>query len=85
MGAIRTDVLTPIPYPTATGPSPGLGVVVVVVVVIEQSDHDNDNDNDQDSIPGISVTTSVLIAADADVPQVWGCIGPIPTRRRDPE
>jgi NAD(P)-dependent dehydrogenase (short-subunit alcohol dehydrogenase family) len=25
-------------------------------------DYDNDNDNDQDSVPGISVTTSVLIA-----------------------
>jgi hypothetical protein len=49
--------------PTATGPShePGV-VVVVIVVVIEQSDNDNDNDNDPHSVPGISVTTSVLIA-----------------------
>ncbi|WP_295428909.1 hypothetical protein, partial [uncultured Thiodictyon sp.] len=57
----------------------------VVVVVIEQSDHDNDNDNDndQDSVPGISVTTSVLIAPDPGIPEVWGHIGPVPTRRRD--
>jgi hypothetical protein len=47
-------------HPAATGSSHAPGVVVVVV--IEQSDHDNDNDNDQDSVPGISVTTSVLIA-----------------------
>jgi len=56
-GAIRTEVLTPIPYPAATGPSHGPGVVVVVV--IEQSDHDNDNDNDQDGVPdGTTYTVS---------------------------
>jgi len=51
-------------YPTATGRSHDLGfvvvvvVVVVVVIVVGLFDYDNDND----SVPGISVTTSVLIA-----------------------
>ena len=38
------------------------GVVVVVVVVIVVGLFDYDNDNDNDNVPGISVTTSVLIA-----------------------
>jgi hypothetical protein len=38
--------------------SHGPGVVVVVVIVVGLFDYDNDND----SLPGILVTTSVLIA-----------------------
>ena len=45
---------------TLTERSHGPGVVVVVVIVVGLFDYDNDNDND--SVPGISVTTSVLIA-----------------------
>jgi len=41
---------------------PGVVVVVVVVVVIVVGLFDYDNDNDNDNVPGISVTTSVLIA-----------------------
>jgi len=33
--------------------------------VVGLFDYDNDNDNDNDSVPGISVTTSVLIALGA--------------------
>jgi hypothetical protein len=43
---------------TLTERSHGPSVVVVVVVVVGLFDNDNDNDN----VPGISVTTSVLIA-----------------------
>ncbi|WP_295432235.1 hypothetical protein, partial [uncultured Thiodictyon sp.] len=32
------------------------------VIVVGLFDYDNDNDNDNDNVPGISVTTSVLIA-----------------------
>jgi hypothetical protein len=32
------------------------------VVGLFDYDNDNDNDNDNDSVPGISVTASVLIA-----------------------
>jgi len=32
-------------------------------------DTDNDNDNDNDSVPGISVTTSVLIAPGESLPE----------------
>jgi hypothetical protein len=48
--------------PTATGRSHGPGVVVVIVVGL----FDNDNDNDNDNVPGISVTTSVLIGPPID-------------------
>ena len=44
------------------GRSHGPAVVVVVVVVIVVGLFDYDNDNDNDSVPGIPVTTSVLIA-----------------------
>jgi len=37
------------------------------VVGLFDYDNDNDNDNDNDSVPGISVTTSVLIAPDGTV------------------
>ncbi|WP_295436447.1 hypothetical protein [uncultured Thiodictyon sp.] len=50
------------PTLTATGRSHGPGVVVVVVVVIVVGLFDYDND----SVPGFSVTTSVLIAPPAD-------------------
>ncbi|WP_295439269.1 hypothetical protein, partial [uncultured Thiodictyon sp.] len=40
----------------------------VVVIVVGLFDYDNDNDNDNDSIPGIPVTTSVLIAPSCRLP-----------------
>jgi len=68
---LRDGVSNPVPpgvrdAPTATGRSHGPGVVVVVVVVIGLFDYDNDNEN----VPGISVTTSVLIAPH---PEIWLC------------
>ncbi|WP_295433955.1 hypothetical protein [uncultured Thiodictyon sp.] len=43
---------------------------------------DYDNDNDNDSVPGISVTTSVLIAREPRLPV--GCRLPSPNRAPGP-
>jgi len=52
---------------------PGVVVVVVVVIVVGlfdyDHDHDHDHDNDNDNEPGISVTTSVLIAPGPHSPE----------------